>query len=91
VSTLGEINAICLECRRELKIEQNDVCLQLGEENNLRGIYLCDIHKCPGCEKEILTGFGKRIDFGNMSEAGLHKMIAFYKSENKLILLQDDE
>lgn len=54
------IYPVCATCRRELKPRRNGVTvIEITKDGPYR-IWKADLSRCPGCQADILVGYGKQ-------------------------------
>jgi len=88
---MPRITQICVECKREMNCETNEVVVYhlvqgRGEEilhdeggnEIIDFIVYGDKFKCPKCDKEVVTGFGRAIVASETSQEDLLKLTKYH-------------
>ncbi len=76
---------VCVRCQREMIPEQNGIGVL--DMNGDKGFQLwdADLWKCPGCDVEIVVGFGQCPVSEHFEGERFNQMVISYKNDSQVI------
>lgn len=69
-------SVVCLDCKRFMRPAQQGVqALELDYHKEPYILYHADLYECPGCRRQVLTGFGNPTHMHTLGQEELEKSL----------------